>query len=98
MRGVPPAVLVKKVVHVQIEKGGRLELGIYDQFHPDSSWLGEAFSAELLDSLKAKTVVRSWERAPARGESMSDEFVSYVGHPDMNDGTIESVERISDWH
>lgn len=27
---------------------------------------------------------------------MSDEFVTYVGHPDLHDGTIERVERSSD--
>jgi len=96
MKSVPPADLVRKVHHIQIEKGGRLELGVYDQFHPDTSWVGEAFSAELLDSLRAKTILRSWERAPSRGESMSDDFVNYVGHPDMHDGTIDSVERSGD--
>jgi hypothetical protein len=96
MQGVPPAQLVKKIHHVQIEKGRRLELGIYDQFDPDSSWVGEAFSAPFLDSLRAKTILRNWEAAPYRGESMSDEFVNYVGHPDLHDGTIERVERSSD--
>ena len=60
---IPGARLVADVEHVQIEKNGRLEIGIYDNFDPDSSWAGEAFSVVLLDQLKEKGIVRGWRRA-----------------------------------
>jgi len=46
-----------------MEKNGRLEVGLYDNFDPESSWAGEAFSASLLDQLKKKGILRSWRRA-----------------------------------
>src|SRR5438874_11372588 len=61
--GSPPSRLVRDVEHIQIEKEGRLELGIYDNFHPDSSWAGEQFSPEFLDRLKEKGILRDRTRA-----------------------------------
>ena len=59
----PGARLVEDVEHIQMEKNGRLEVGLYDNFDPDSSWAGEAFSVVLLDQLKEKGIVRGWRRA-----------------------------------
>jgi hypothetical protein len=59
----PPSRLVQDIEHIQIEKGGRLELGLYDNFDPDSSWAGEAFSPVFLNQLKAKGTLRDWRRA-----------------------------------
>jgi hypothetical protein len=59
----PGARLVGDVEHIQMEKNGRLEVGLYDNFDPDSSWAGEAFSVGLLDQLKEKGILRGWRRA-----------------------------------
>jgi hypothetical protein len=59
----PGARLVGDVEHIQMEKNGRLEVGLYDIFDPDSSWAGEAFSVGLLDQLKEKGILRGWRRA-----------------------------------
>lgn len=61
--GIPSSRLVRDIEHIQIEKDGRLEFGIYDNFDPDSSWVGERFSPEFLDQLKEKGILRDWRRA-----------------------------------
>jgi hypothetical protein len=59
----PGARLVEDIEHIQMEKNGRLEVGLYDNFDRDSSWAGEAFSVVLLDQLKEKGILRGWRRA-----------------------------------
>ena len=45
------------VIHMQIEVAGRLELGIYDNFHPDCVWVGEAITTALLDAWRRDGIV-----------------------------------------
>jgi hypothetical protein len=46
--------------HIQIEKHGRLELGLYDGFHPKATFFGPAMSATFLDQLQAQGIMRPW--------------------------------------
>lgn len=46
------------VFHVQIEKGGQLELGLYDNFDPDASFFGSRLTREFFESLESEGVVR----------------------------------------
>ena len=41
----------RSVLHIQIAKNGKLEFGAYDNFDPQTLFLGEAFSDELLNDL-----------------------------------------------
>ena len=55
--------LREDIVHVQIEKGGRLELTAYDNFHPECVVTGPAVPAELLLELQAAGVIRGFAAA-----------------------------------
>jgi hypothetical protein len=52
--------LREDIAHVQIEKGGRLELAAYDNFHPQCVVTGPAVPAEVLAELQAAGVVRGF--------------------------------------
>ena len=41
----------KSVLHIQIEKNGKLEFGSYDSFHPGCIVFGNAIKGTFLDSL-----------------------------------------------
>lgn len=55
------------IIHVQIEQGGVIQLGAYDNFHPDCVLTGPGVSAALLSDLKSKSVLRDF--AVAEGNS-----------------------------
>jgi hypothetical protein len=48
------------IIHIQIEKGGELLFGSYDQFHHECIVCYAGVSIELLDRLKMSGVIRSW--------------------------------------
>jgi len=48
------------IVHIQIEKNGRLEFGSYDNFHPECIVCHSGVRTELLNALRDKGVIRSW--------------------------------------
>jgi hypothetical protein len=50
----------KTVDHIQIEKHGCLELGLYDGFHPKATFFGPALDTEFLDQLRVKGIMRPW--------------------------------------
>jgi hypothetical protein len=52
--------LREDIVHVQIEKRGRLELTAYDNFHPEGVVTGPGVPAEILAELEAAGVVRGF--------------------------------------
>lgn len=55
------------IIHIQIEKGGRLQFGCYDQFHHECIvGLAPGVSPDLLDKLQASGVLRSWS-VPGEG-------------------------------
>src|SRR5262249_22836074 len=58
--------LSRAIIHVQIEHGGVLQLGAYDNFHPECVVAGRAASGSLLADLKSKHVLRVfWVAAAA---------------------------------
>ena len=60
--------LSRAIIHVQIEHEGVLQLGAYDNFHPDCVVAGPGISEELLAALKAKHVLGDFS-VPAVGGS-----------------------------
>ena len=59
--------LSRAIIHVQIEYGGVLQLGAYDNFHSDCVVAGPAVSETLLVELKLKHVLRDFVIAAAPG-------------------------------
>ncbi len=57
---LPDGRFMKDIIHIQIEKGGKLEFGAYDNFDSQcvGCWLG--VSVEFLDELKQEGVIDSW--------------------------------------
>jgi hypothetical protein len=51
---------MKDIIHIQIEKKGRLEFGSYDNFHPDCVVCFHSISTGLLSRLQKSGVIRSW--------------------------------------
>ena len=43
--------LPRSVLHVQIEKAGKLAFAAYDNFHPECIFLGDSISAEFIERL-----------------------------------------------
>jgi hypothetical protein len=52
--------LSEAIIHIQIERAGVLELGAYDNFHPECVVTGPSVSAELLEELKSKQIIRGF--------------------------------------
>ncbi|HEX4320068.1 MAG TPA: hypothetical protein VHZ52_04145 [Acidobacteriaceae bacterium] len=50
----------KTILHIQVEKAGRLEMGLYDQFHPEATFFGPALTAPMLDRLESEGILRKW--------------------------------------
>lgn len=55
--------LRENIVHVQVEKDGRIELGAYDNFHSECVVTGPAISEALLAELQAAGVIRRFSPA-----------------------------------
>jgi hypothetical protein len=53
--------LKRRIIHVQIERNGVLELGAYDNFHRECVVTGHAVSLALLDELKSTDVVHDFK-------------------------------------
>jgi hypothetical protein len=51
------------IIHIQIEKGGRLVFGAYDNFHADCVSAHTEIPQSLLQDLKDKGVIRSYGKA-----------------------------------
>ncbi len=60
-RAVMAAGLRRAILHVQIEHAGVLQLGAYDNFHPDCVVTGPGVSTELLAELQASGVLRGYQ-------------------------------------
>ena len=54
------------LLHIQIEKDGRLELGLYDKFDPNSAFFGQALSSDFFDLLQAEGILKPWAERPIR--------------------------------
>jgi hypothetical protein len=46
------------LLHIQIEKRGQLELGLYDNFGPDTSFFGPGLTPEFFIRLESEGVLR----------------------------------------
>ncbi|MGH7242000.1 MAG: hypothetical protein ACREJD_01105 [Phycisphaerales bacterium] len=53
------------IIHIQIERGGKLQFGSYDNFHRECVVCHAGVETSLLDKLKSSGVIRSWQVAPA---------------------------------
>ena len=62
-RVLPQGRIVHDVIHVQIEKNGKLEFGAYDNFHPECIGVGPAVPETLLQELQCRGVLRSYKLA-----------------------------------
>jgi hypothetical protein len=59
----------RRIMHIQVEKSGVLELGAYDNFHADCVVTGSAISVRLLEELKARRILRSFQKAKDNAKS-----------------------------
>jgi hypothetical protein len=62
-RVLPEGRVVHDVIHVQIEKNGKLEFGAYDNFHPECIEAGSGVPETVLKDLKSRGVLKSYELA-----------------------------------
>ena len=49
------------ILHIQIAKNGRLELGAYDKFDPSAVAFGDAITQDFIESLAAEGLLRRIE-------------------------------------
>jgi hypothetical protein len=66
---LPEGRVVRDIIHVQIERAGRLAFGAYDNFHRDCLVCWPAVPQELLEQLRVNGVLRSWELAPTEART-----------------------------
>jgi hypothetical protein len=52
----------RRILHIQIEKNGNLELGLYDNFDPTSSFFGPRLTPEFFSRLKSEEILRQSTR------------------------------------
>jgi hypothetical protein len=52
--------LLRKIIHVQIEKAGVLEFGAYDQFQPGCIYFGGALNPQILEVLVSQGVLKTF--------------------------------------
>lgn len=57
----PEGRIARDIVHIQIEEGGSLVLGAYDNFNADGCVVWEATSEAWLSELQAKGILRSYQ-------------------------------------
>jgi hypothetical protein len=57
---LPNRLFMNDIIHIQIEKNGRLEFGSYDNFHPECIVCFLGVRMDLLNTLRDKGVIRSW--------------------------------------
>jgi hypothetical protein len=50
----------RSILHIQIEKDGRLELGMYDNFDPEASFFGSRLTPEFFDRLSSNGILKEW--------------------------------------
>ncbi len=50
----------KSILHIQVEKEGRLELGLYDSFNPQGMFFGPAVTPHIVENLLNDGVLSSW--------------------------------------
>jgi hypothetical protein len=63
---LPESRIVHDIIHVQIEKHGRLAFGAYDNFHKDCIVAWSELPLDLLSDLLASGVLRTFELAVSK--------------------------------
>jgi|ERR1035438_2289341 hypothetical protein len=48
----------RSILHIQIEKNGRIEFGAYDNFHPECIVFGSAISEAFIDALTSEGILK----------------------------------------
>ncbi len=61
---LPNGRVVHEIIHIQIEKDGQIAFGSYDNFHPECLVAGPTVPKSLLEELKEKGILRSFEEIP----------------------------------
>jgi hypothetical protein len=65
----------RKILHIQIEKDGRLEFGSYDTFHPECFTVGSGLTSSFIERLWSEGVIGPRKHAeavaPARTANLS---------------------------
>lgn len=56
----------KAIIHIQIEKGGLIKFGAYDNFHPQCIFIGSAVREEVVEALISNRVIRPYTKRPHR--------------------------------
>ena len=50
----------RSILHIQVEKEGRLELGLYDNFAPKAMFFGPAMTPQVVENLRSDGVLSHW--------------------------------------
>ena len=50
----------RSILHIQVEKQGRLELGMYDNFAPNGIFLGPAVTRTFIETMKNGGLLSAW--------------------------------------
>ena len=66
VRGARPLTISGKIIHVQIEREGVLELGAYDNFHRECVVTGPGVSAAILEQMKTEKMLRDFKAVAKR--------------------------------
>jgi hypothetical protein len=63
LKSIMAAGLKRAIIHVQIERDGTLQVGAYDNFHPECTFTGPGVGTALLAELHAAGVLRGFRVA-----------------------------------
>ena len=50
----------RSILHIKVEKDGRLELGLYDNFAPKGMFFGSAVTPQFIETLQNENVLSLW--------------------------------------
>ena len=50
----------RSILHIQVEKHGRLELGLYDNFTPKGIFLGPAVTRTFIETMENGGLLSAW--------------------------------------
>lgn len=67
IKQVMAAGLKRAIIHVQIERGGVLDLGAYDNFHSECVVTGPGIGSSLLEELRSAGVLNGFSPAATDG-------------------------------
>lgn len=50
----------RRILHIQIAKNGNLELGLYDNFDPNTSFFGSGLTTKFFSQLESEGILMRW--------------------------------------